>query len=189
MDTGANKEAREGSGAFTPLDRMPVARSIPNIDHRFGSEEAAVLGVELLDETGTRIGEASTGQRITIRISAQFNRDVDKPIIGYTLRNRLGIEISASNTSFAGRPLPPAQKDQIYTSDFSVLLPALAVGSYSISPAVAKGSLLQHDMCDWIDNALVFSIRSEDLIYGMLRMDADVRNYIAIPDDKNLAAQ
>jgi hypothetical protein len=44
-------------------------------------------------------------------------------------------------------------------------------------------------MCDWIDNALVFSIRSEDLIYGMLRMDAEVRNYIAGPDGKNLAAQ
>jgi hypothetical protein len=36
-------------------------------------------------------------------------------------------------------------------------------------------------MCDWIDNALVFSIRSDDLIYGMLRMDTEVRNYISRP--------
>jgi ABC-type polysaccharide/polyol phosphate transport system ATPase subunit len=181
MDAGANKETREDTGPFTSLDKMPIARSIPNIDHRFGNEDATVLGVELLDETGKPIGEASTGQRITIRISVQFNRDVDQPIIGYTLRNRLGIEISACNTSFARRPLPGAQKAQICTSDFSILLPALAVGSYSISPAVAKGSVLKHDMCDWIDNALVFSVRSEDLIYGMLRMDVDVRNYITGP--------
>ncbi len=65
------------------------------------------------------------------------------------------------------------------TSEFAVELPALAAGSYSISPAIAKGSLLKHDMCDWIDNALVFNIRSQDVIYGMLRMDVDVRNYIS----------
>jgi lipopolysaccharide transport system ATP-binding protein len=172
-------EQRRDAGQIVSPEEMPIARSIPNVDHRFGSEEAVVLGVELLDENGNRIEEAITGQRIVIRISSRFNGDVEQPIIGYTMRNRLGIEISASNTSFAGRPLPRAKKDQVITSDFSVVLPALAVGSYSISPAIAKGSLLKHDMCDWIDNALVFSIRSQDLIYGMLRMDVDVRNYIS----------
>jgi hypothetical protein len=29
------------------------------------------------------------------------------------------------------------------------------------------------------DNALIFSIRSQDLIYGMLRMEVDVRNYLS----------
>jgi hypothetical protein len=33
-------------------------------------------------------------------------------------------------------------------------------------------------MCDWIDNALVFSLQSEDLIYGTLKMDVSVTNYI-----------
>jgi hypothetical protein len=54
----------------------------------------------------------------------------------------------------------------------------MAPGSYSISPAVAKGSVMKHDMCDWIDNALVFSLRSENMIYGMLQMDVQIRNYI-----------
>jgi hypothetical protein len=179
IDFSRSNESPDRSGLFTPADKMPIARSIRNIDHRFGSKEAAILGVELLDEQGNPVAEALTGQIITIRISAQFHCEIDQPILGYTLRNRLGIEISASNTTFAGYPLPRARKDQICTSDFSVRLPALAVGSYTLSPAVAKGSLLQHDMCDWIDNALVFTIRSQDLIYGMLRMDTDVRNYMS----------
>lgn len=172
------ESAPDGTGLLASKDEMPIARSLPNIDHRFGSAEASLLGVELLDADGNPIREACTGQRITVRISVQFNQDIDQPIIGYTLRNRMGIEISASNTSFADHHLPRAHKDQIFTSDFSILLPPLAVGSYSISPAVAKGSLWKHDMCDWIDNALVFTIRSQNMIYGMLRMDVEVRNYI-----------
>ena len=55
----------------------------------------------------------------------------------------------------------------------------LAPGSYSISPAVAKGSLSHHDMCDWIDNAAVFSIRSQSVVYGVLRMEVGVQSYVS----------
>jgi ABC-type polysaccharide/polyol phosphate transport system ATPase subunit len=168
-----------------PEDEMPVARSIPNIDHRFGNGEAAVIGVALLDARGRVISEASGGETVVIRISARFHRDVDQPILGYTLRDRLGVEMSACNTSYAGRHLPRARKDQVVTSDFYVTLPRLAPGSYSISPAVAKGSLLHHDMCDWIDNALVFTIHSQNLVYGMMQMDVDVRSYMSpLADDE-----
>jgi hypothetical protein len=58
-------------------------------------------------------------------------------------------------------------------------MPHMAAGSYSISPAVADGSLLKHDMCDWIDNALVFSLQSQGLVYGMLKMNVEVNSYIS----------
>jgi lipopolysaccharide transport system ATP-binding protein len=162
---------------YTPAAEIPVVRSIPNIDHRFGNGEATLLGLELLDKNGSVAREIAAGGKMLIRISVQFNSDIDQPIIGYTLRDRLGIEISASNTTHAGQQLPPACQEQIVTSDFIVDLPHLAPGSYSISPAVAKGSLLIHDMCDWIDNALVFTVRSQELVYGMMGMPVDVHNY------------
>jgi lipopolysaccharide transport system ATP-binding protein len=162
---------------YTQAAEVPVIRSIPNIDHRFGNGEATVLGLELLDKNGSVTREIAAGDKVLIRISVQFKTGIDQPIVGYTLRDRLGIEISASNTTHAGRQLPRAYKDQIVTSDFIVDLPHLAPGSYSISPAVAKGSLLMHDMCDWIDNALVFTVRSKAIVYGMMGMPVDVHNY------------
>jgi len=158
---------------------MPVARSIPNIDHRFGNGDAALLGIELLDGTGTVISEIAGGQTVTLRISAQFREDVEQPIIGFFIRDRLGVEISGCNTSYAGQPLPKARKDQVITTEFRINLPFLAPGSYTISPAIAKGSILRHDMCDWIDNALIFVARPPSLVYGMVRMDVDVRSYIS----------
>jgi hypothetical protein len=71
------------------------------------------------------------------------------------------------------------QSGQILTTDFQILLPYLSAGSYSISPAVAQGDVLKHDMCDWVDNALVFSVQSDQLIYGTLKMDVDVKTYVS----------
>ncbi len=164
---------------FKSASEMPVARTISNIDQRFGNGEAVLLGVELLDARGNSMAEAAGGEKVTIRVSAQFKQDIEQPILGYTLRDRLGVEMSGCNTSYAGQPLPCARKDQIITSDFSLSLPHLAPGSYSISPAVAKGSVLHHEMCDWIDNALVFALRSQSLVYGIMRMEVEVQNYMS----------
>jgi len=162
---------------------IPVVHSIPIMEYRFGNGEAEVLGIELLDDKGNSSREVFGGQKVVVRVSARFMQDVDRPILGYTLRDRLGIEISACNTSYAGRLLPPARKGQIMTSDFCIKLPHLAAGSYSLSPAVARGNVLKHDMCDWIDNALVFNVRPEDLVYGMLKMNVEVQNYVgAVPE-------
>ncbi len=175
---GSGAESGEGQEAL-PAGEMPMARTIPNIDHRFGSGEATLLGVDLLDAQGNPALEIFGGEKVVIRISVRFNQDLASPIIGYTLRDRMGVELSACNTSYAGRVLGPARKDQVFTSDFQVVLPHLAPGSYSISPAVAKGDVLRHDMCDWVDNALVFSVRADRLIYGVLKMDVDVKTYVS----------
>jgi lipopolysaccharide transport system ATP-binding protein len=181
--------AEGGTGASEITDivvaqgAVPVARTIPNVDHRFGSGEATLLGIELMRLNGDPTRDVFSGQVVVIRVSAQFNKDVEQPILGYTLRDRLGVEISACNTSFTGRSLPAVHAGQIITCDFRVSLPYLAAGSYSVSPAVARGSVLKHDMCDWIDNALVFSLQSSEMVYGMLRMDVEVKSYISWPSN------
>jgi len=169
-EPGGESEVRMGG-------QVPVVRTIPNIDHRFGNGQAKVLGVELLDEKLNPTRDVAGGDSALLRISVEFLQDVSRPILGYTLRDRLGVDISACNTNYAGEVLPAARPGQIYTSDFQIRLPRMAAGSYSFSPAVADGDLLKHDMCDWIDNALVFQLRAEELVYGTLKMDVEVRTY------------
>lgn len=179
------KKGPEDNGAWRQAKAVEPVRSIPNIDHRFGSGAARVLGIELLDENSNPTREAWSGRTVRVRISAEFLEDVSRPILGYTLRDRLGIEVSACNTNYAGAVLPPAQKGQIYTSDFEIRMPYLLSGSYSLSPAVADGDLARHDMCDWIDNALVFSLMSGELIYGILKLDVEVHNYLGSGPEKS----
>ncbi len=166
-----------GDQAVCPAEEMPVVRSIPNIDHRFGNGMARILGVELLDAKRKPAGEIVGGQTVVLRISAEFMHDVARPILGYTMRDRLGVDISACNTNYAGAVLPPARKGQLCTAEFKITLPRMAAGSYSFAPAVADGDLEKHDMCDWIDNALVFYLQADELVYGTLKMDVSVRTY------------
>jgi len=177
LSEGTTGETSDGE--YTVSEEIPIVSTIPNIDHRFGSGEARLLGVELFDENGRPARELFGGQRVTVRISAEFSKDIDHPIFGFTIRDRMGIEIAASNTSYAGCTLPPARQGQTFTCDFSLVLPEMAAGGYSISPAVANGNVLKHDMCDWIDNALVFSLNSQSLIYGMLKLDVKIHSYIS----------
>jgi hypothetical protein len=179
---GGFESGDAGSGeaeVYVTSGEMPVASVIPNIDHRFGSGEATLLGVELMDARGKPTRDVFGGEKVVVRVSVQFNQDMTAPIIGYTLRDRMGVDLSACNTSYAGRALKAAVRGQIFTSDFQVLLPHLAAGSYSISPAVAKGDVLKHDMCDWIDNALVFNLQTDQMIYGTMKMDVDVKTYVS----------
>jgi hypothetical protein len=168
----------ESRGVFHPVKQVEPVRTIPNIDHRFGSGAARVLGVELLNEKENPTREAWSGHTVTVRISAEFLQEVARPILGFTMRDRLGIEISACNTNHAGAALPAARKGQVFTSDFEIRMPFIASGSYSIAPAVADGDLVRHDMCDWIDNALVFSLQSSELIYGTMKLEVEVHNYL-----------
>jgi lipopolysaccharide transport system ATP-binding protein len=168
---------RQKEDAANTEKEMPVVRSVPNIDHRFGNGKARVIGVELMNSNGQPIREVAGGETVLLRISVEFLEHVTHPILGYTMRDRVGVEISACNTTFAGDALPPAARGQVFTSDFQITVPCIASGSYSISPAVAEGELLKHDMCDWIDNGLVFSLYNSQLIYGMLSMDVNVRSY------------
>jgi ABC-type polysaccharide/polyol phosphate transport system ATPase subunit len=173
---GDEQEPAEGE-VVVPSREIPVVRSIPNIDHRFGNGSARILGVELLDEKETPTRDVLGGRSVVLRISAEFLKDVARPILGYTLRDRLGVDISACNTNYAGAVLPAARKGQIYTSDFRIRMPRMGAGSYSFAPAVADGDLLRHDMCDWIDNALVFYLGADELVYGTLKMEVEVRTY------------
>ena len=50
------------------------------------------------------------------------------------------------------------QAGDIYTVDFHLDLPELYPASFSFSPAIADGTLMAYQMCDWIDNAIALQM-------------------------------
>lgn len=97
------------------------------------------------------------------------------PIVGFMLRNHLGIDFSGTNTAREGFELPSMLPGDIYTVDFHLDLPELYPASFSFSPAIADGTLLTYRMCDWIDNALALQMgHGEGQVYGYLRLPCRV---------------
>jgi hypothetical protein len=170
---------REEAGDPVPAGEAVIApevvESIPNVDHRHGDGRARVIGIAILDERGRQVPMLEPSSRIIVRISVRAHEPLAMPNVGFMLRNQLGIDFSGTNTTREGYELPPMNKGDVYTVDFHVELPELYPASFSFSPAVADGTLLDYQMCDWIDNAIALQMsRSEGQVYGYVRLPCRV---------------
>jgi len=167
--------AVEKAAGAGPVSAPEIVDTIPNVDHRFGDGRAQVIGIAILDEQGRRLHLLNPGQRIVVRISVRAKDDVAMPIVGFMLRNQLGMDFSGTNTAREEYELTPMHEGDVYTVDFHVDLPELYAASFSFSPAIADGTLLAYQMCDWIDNAIALQMgRSEKEVYGYLHLPCRV---------------
>ncbi len=152
-----------------------IIETIPNIDHRYGDGRAEVLGIAVMDMNGRPLAMLDPLSRVVVRISVRAKEDISLPIVGFMLRNHLGIDFSGTNTSREGYELPPMVAGDIYTVDFHLDLPELYPSFFSFSPAIADGTLHGYETCDWIDNAITLQMgHSEGQIYGYVRMPCKV---------------
>lgn len=162
-------------------DRSPqapedVVEGIPNVDHRFGDRNAEIIGITVLDTEGSRVTSLKPDSTIVVRISVRAKADLDRPIVGFMLRNHLGVDFAGTNTARERQDLPPMMAGDVCTVDFYLDLPALYASSFSFSPAIANGSLEHYSMCDWIDNAVVLQMeKSSQPIYGQFHLDCRVK--------------
>jgi len=110
-----------------------------------------------------------------VRISARAKEPIPMPMVGFMLRNQLGIDFSGTNTAREGVPLAPLNPGDTVTVDFHLDLPELYPAAFSFSPAIADGPLAGYTMCDWIDNAIALQMsRTESAIYGYVHLPCRV---------------
>jgi lipopolysaccharide transport system ATP-binding protein len=152
-----------------------VVENIPNIDHRFGDRRAEILGIAIFDSSSNSIHSVKQDSTVVVRISIRARANVDRPIVGFMLRNNLGVDFAGTNTAREGHTLPPMAIGEICTVDFYVDMPALYPTTFSFSPAIADGTLEHYSMCDWIDNAIVLPMEPGDQpIYGQFHFPCRV---------------
>ena len=180
----ARREADLADGlvekSASPADNLPVVRTIPYIHNRYGEGAAEIIGIILLSSDGEVLTSVPEGGECSLLVSVHFKQQVADPIVGFTVRDRLGNEMTSSNTSYEGIHLPDARVDQIYTIAFRFRVPALRPGSYTISPAVSRGDIWEHTVEDWIDNAYIFNLLDTGLVYGQMRWPVDIDFQVSI---------
>ncbi len=153
-----------------PLSPVPVDH-LPNVDHRSGDGRARVTGIALLDETGEPVAQLQPSSRLVVRIAVRAHSSVEHPIIGFMLRNHLGIDFSGTDSLRENMSLPELRAGDILAVDFHMDLPELYPAVFSFSPAVADGVFEPSAMCDWIDNAITVQMApGTEQVYGYTRV-------------------
>ncbi len=153
-----------------PLSPLPV-HHLPNVDHRFGDGRARVTGIALLDETGEPMAQLQPSSRLVVRIAVRAHAPIQRPVIGFMLRNHLGIDFSGTDSLQENIRLPELGAGEVLAVDFHMDLPELYPAVFSFSPAVADGVFEPSAMCDWIDNAITVQMASgTEQVYGYTRV-------------------
>jgi lipopolysaccharide transport system ATP-binding protein len=171
--TTLHKEAQRI--AHAPVEAPEIVDTLPNVDHRFGDGRAEVIGIAIRNLGGQNVHLLEPLSAIIVRISVRALEDITLPIVGFIMRNHIGLDFAGTNTAREDFELPPMTAGDIFTVDFHLQIPELYPSTFSFSPAIADGTLHAYTTCDWVDNAIVLQMSPADgEIYGHLHLPCRV---------------
>ncbi|MBI1956511.1 MAG: ABC transporter ATP-binding protein [Acidobacteria bacterium] len=171
----APQSQEETQNVPAPVLAPEIVEKIPNIDFRYGNREAEVLGISILNEEGEELALLPQKAPIVVRISVRAQTEVSLPIVGFLMRNHLGVDLAGTNTALEDIQLPLFNPGDIYTVDFHLELPELYPAHFSFTAAVANGTLEAYEVCDWIENAITLQAEKGRAVYGYLHFPCKVR--------------
>lgn len=127
----------------------------------FGVGGAALTDAGLVDPVnGARLDRVAEGQEVDLRIVAKADVAVERPIFGFYIKDRLGQLLLGDNTYRADLPQVPIAAGESMAARFRFRWPALAHGPYTLTVALADGTMEHHVHRQWLHDAVVFEVLS-----------------------------
>lgn len=135
----------------------------------FGKGCAQIHDVQLLDEEKNQLAWIVGGEKITLRVNAHINQNLDSPIVGFSIKDRLGQTLFGDNTFLTYQDQNVyCQAGNELQADFDFYMPLLPHGHYSISVAIANGTQDEHQQQHWIHDAVLFKSESSSVSTGLV---------------------
>lgn len=130
----------------------------------FGNGGAQILAVSLTDDEGHPLTYCEGQIEVQVRVKALAKSRIDSAILGFFIKDRLGQPLFGGNTyrTYEENPVC-AEEGQILEAVFGFQMPTLMVGDYSITVAVAAGSLEVHTQLHWLHDAALFKVTASSL--------------------------
>lgn len=140
----------------------------------FGVGYASIIGIGIVDElTKTKINTVRGGQRIELLIRVYVSVGIEIPILGFIIKDRLGVAILDINTESNINKLHPLVAGNCYIFKWTFDFPNIRDGMYSMDIAIAEGTVNNHIQHHWVNDALIIKVLNERkyLGSGMLYID------------------
>lgn len=141
-----------------------------NIAHSDGwkSGEASIQKVSLanLDDPGRLFFYG--GEHVLLRITAQVQRDMQSPILGFFVKDSLGQSLFGEHTFTHVQPPIRLVAGQTIEAEFAFYLPLLPNGDYSMTVSIAEGDPVTNTQHHWLHDAVILKVSSPTLRYGLV---------------------
>ena len=124
---------------------------------RSGTGEATVTDIALEDENGRVIEWVDVGQHVTLRIDVKVHSDLERLVLGYGIKDRLGQVVFGTNTDLKKQEIHFPKGGECLR--YRIQFPAnLGPGSYSIQTALCSTETHLLNNYEWRDLAHVFNV-------------------------------
>lgn len=155
-------------GASTLRNDIEIFRFTPETKG-FGSGDAQIKSVQLLDQDGTPLSWIVGGEDVVLEIRCLARSGIARPIVGFQFKDRLGQIIFADNTylAFEHNPHSIIQGEELIAR-FEFRLPVLPSGDYSIAVAIADGTQDNHVQHQWLHEALMVRVHASSICFGLV---------------------
>lgn len=134
----------------------------------FAQGKATILDVEFLEDD-QKLAWVVGGERVTLKIHCATDIALDRPIVGFLVKNRLGQNVFGDNTfiTYLDNPVPVPAGGRCAAS-FVFTMPVLPVGAYAIDVSISNGLQHEHQMLSWRYDVLAFEVHASSVVHGLI---------------------
>ena len=137
----------------------------------FGTGEAHILACRLLSDSGSNLVLLDRSQKVTLEVKCTAFKDIEQPILGFFVRDRLGQPLFGENSLDFTHGWEFIEAEQTQVLRFTFAMPLLATGEYTVGVALGSGTQDQHVQHHWIYDAYAFKSQASPHLTGTIVLD------------------
>jgi lipopolysaccharide transport system ATP-binding protein len=124
---------------------------------RSGTGEAEVIDIKLTDLEGKPLEVVNVGQPVSLQIAVYAKKAIDRLVLGYGIKDRLGQVVYGTNTHHKKQALVKVAAGSKYF--FDIRFDAnLGPGTYSVQTALVSTDTHLVNNYEWRDRAFIFNV-------------------------------
>ena len=167
--------------------RVEVAEIPPDasdaLDGDTGVGGGRIFSVAVTDENGLPLTSFVGAEAVNVTVQAVAERPVQRPILGFQIKNRTGLTLIAENTSAMANGEDFAlQPGEVLCASFRFCMPLLPVGDYVVRAGFADGVEDHNALIDVRHEALLLRCRTSGARHGLVgvpMLDVNLRRVAA----------
>lgn len=130
---------------------------------------AEILTVALKKNDGNSAAALKGGEDVCLEIRARANCNMNQPILGFIVKDRLGQDLFGENTlQFTNQNSRCVSMGQSFFGRFRFKLPMLPNGEYSVMVSVAEGDQYNNIQHHYLHDALIIKVLSSVVRWGLV---------------------
>ncbi len=138
----------------------------------FGTGDVKISKVAFFSQERGAVDAVYGGEAVSVHICLDALKDIKDPIVGFSVKNMLGLEIFGFNSITLQSKFPPFLAGDSSLVKFEFIWPKIASDNYAVTIAVADGDMEQFTMHHMIQDIMIIEVlRTEEYNIGLVLVE------------------